>query len=90
MTGACIEKKPLGLSIAPRGHWRNLWRSNCADPGFFADYHRQIPEPVGKFLWLDREQWPSREVAEQEAIKDTEIGNDGALVFLGPRFFSDT
>lgn len=72
------------LSVIPKGHWRNKWRSD-----------RWADRTAGEGITGGR--WPSREVAEERALRAMRGEADWSLgqikyyhiTYLGPVFFPE-
>lgn len=86
MTEAKTREKPK-LSVIPKGHWRNLWRSTASTLG------TTNPPCVclGGSHWLGGMQHVSAEMAEQRAVYCEQSFPEkyGGVTYLGPVFFPD-
>jgi hypothetical protein len=78
------RRKPLPSDL---GHWRNRWRVPKRHERYAIE---QKALPLGDGTWLGSLKFPTREAAEDRALKyvDYNLKHYG-IRYLGPEFFPD-
>lgn len=83
-------KKVPALSRVPRGHWRNLWRY---PPGRLSRFKEHLAKRGctirDEFHYFGYGKHPSREIAEQRAIKALAARPEAADVWIDAEFFPE-